>query len=315
MSIKEFVTEEKLVRGRIYKKNYAICICDFCLKEWKSKRWNKKNKHTFCSDRCNFESRKKGNLLDREIKILNKERYGFESPNLNDEIKNKKKKNNILKYGAENIQETSFWKEKRKKSIHEKYGDEFFKTDEFKEKRKISLIEKYGVDSPIKNKNILDKRKKTNIQKYGGEPLSNPKILEKCLQTNKEKYGYKTSFELEEIQEKCYIANHGYTREQFLERLGEYKIYRSEVRRITEKQDLTSLENYDKRGKETYHLDHIYSISEGFKNNIKPEIIASIINLRFIEAKINQQKTNKCDFCIEELTRRYDDLQQKNLSL
>jgi hypothetical protein len=312
MPIISFITEEKKVRSRIYVKKYAICVCDFCLIEWKAKRWNSVNKHTFCSKKCDNESRKKGNILDEKIKKTNKEKYGFESALKNDFIRDKKKENNIKKYGVANFQETLEWKEKRKKAIYEKYGDELFKTEYFKQKRKETLIEKYSVDSPIKNKDILEKRIKTNIEKYGGHPLKNKEILDKMYQTKIERYGFKSSFELEEVQKKCYLSIHGYTREEFLERIGEYIVYRSEVRRITEKQPLFLLEDYDKRGKENYHLDHIFSIAEGYKNNVSPEVIASIINLRFIKAEINRQKTDKSGITKEELLRRYNELQQKN---
>lgn len=68
--------------------------------------------------------------------------------------------------------------------------------------------------------------------------------------------------------------------------------YYKKVWKITEQQDLTSLPNHDKRGKisrmeNAYHLDHIVPIIEGYKNNIKPEVIGDISNLRFIPALKN----------------------------
>lgn len=70
------------------------------------------------------------------------------------------------------------------------------------------------------------------------------------------------------------------------------KIYYANVWILTELNDLTILKNHDKRGFKKYHLDHIYPISEGFKHNIPPEVIAHIDNLRFITKETNIKKGN-----------------------
>ena len=71
------------------------------------------------------------------------------------------------------------------------------------------------------------------------------------------------------------------------------------------KQPIHLLENYEKRGnggvEGKYHLDHKYSIIEGFKNNIEPEIIGNIKNLEFISWQENIKKRTKCSITIEEL--------------
>lgn len=68
------------------------------------------------------------------------------------------------------------------------------------------------------------------------------------------------------------------------------KLYYAKVWILTEQNDLTVLPNHNKRGFKRYHLDHIYPTSEGFKNNIPPEIIANIKNLRFIHHRHNMKK-------------------------
>ena len=70
----------------------------------------------------------------------------------------------------------------------------------------------------------------------------------------------------------------------------EKKIYYAKVWILTEANDLTKLKNHSKRGFRRYHLDHVYPISQGFKNDIPPEVIANIKNIKFIPAKKNLKK-------------------------
>ena len=76
------------------------------------------------------------------------------------------------------------------------------------------------------------------------------------------------------------------------------KKYYRKVRRITNKQPLDQLENYDKlRGlcgvEGAYQLDHIISIDEGYRQNIPAEEIGHIANLQIIPWKRNLLKSNK----------------------
>ena len=74
----------------------------------------------------------------------------------------------------------------------------------------------------------------------------------------------------------------------------EFESYRYKVDVLTAKQPINLLENFDKRGRAgdegAYHLDHIISVWYGFHNNIPPEQIADISNLRMIPWMENQQK-------------------------
>lgn len=73
--------------------------------------------------------------------------------------------------------------------------------------------------------------------------------------------------------------------------------YRYKVDALTNKQPIQLLENFDKRGSAgqegAYHLDHIKSVWWGFHNNIPPEQIADISNLRMIPWLENQKKWYK----------------------
>ncbi len=52
------------------------------------------------------------------------------------------------------------------------------------------------------------------------------------------------------------------------------------------------------------HLDHKYSVSEGFKNNIPVYIIGSHHNLEVIDGIDNIKKSSKCSITKEELTEK-----------
>lgn len=80
----------------------------------------------------------------------------------------------------------------------------------------------------------------------------------------------------------------------------------------SEMQDLTKLENSDKlRGKSgvegAYQLDHIYSIHDGYINNISPEVIGSIHNLQFIPWLDNIRKHKRSDLTLEELLAKIEE--------
>jgi len=99
------------------------------------------------------------------------------------------------------------------------------------------------------------------------------------------------------------------TREAFKEKYGKSEgreLYVKEVMKYTNKQNLSLLENFDKRGRFSYHLDHKYSISEGWKNNILPYIIGSIYNLEMLEWNKNISKGAKCSTTLDEIINKFE---------
>ena len=54
-------------------------------------------------------------------------------------------------------------------------------------------------------------------------------------------------------------------------------------------------------GQQTFHVDHIYSILDGFTNEIAPAILSHPKNLRILEAKKNSSKGPKSEITLEEL--------------
>ena len=71
-------------------------------------------------------------------------------------------------------------------------------------------------------------------------------------------------------------------------------IYKKKVWELTEQNDLSVLDNFERRGFKDYHLDHKVSIYYGFKNGIPEEHIAHVSNLRMIPHKENTDKGIDC---------------------
>lgn len=87
---------------------------------------------------------------------------------------------------------------------------------------------------------------------------------------------------------------------------GLYDVYCAEVRHITNLQPLQKLDNIEKRGSD-YHLDHMFSICEGFRNDVSPEIIGDITNLMMLPAHDNCVKNKKCSIALEKLLEKYNE--------
>lgn len=61
-----------------------------------------------------------------------------------------------------------------------------------------------------------------------------------------------------------------------------------------------------KADSKNYHIDHIYSVADGFRNNIDPMIISSYINLKVIKKSENLKKGQRSTITKEELYRLYE---------
>lgn len=88
------------------------------------------------------------------------------------------------------------------------------------------------------------------------------------------------------------------------EDMSDFQIYKREVRKLSEKQDLACLQNFNKRGHisdDGYHLDHKFSIYDGFRNSVPPENIANIKNLQFIHWQENIKKGNTSCITLQEV--------------
>lgn len=85
--------------------------------------------------------------------------------------------------------------------------------------------------------------------------------------------------------------------------------YRAAVAKVTYRQPIHLLPNVEKRGHIEFggwHLDHKYSVNEGFLNNVPPEIIGDICNLEMICSHQNVKKQHHCSITLAELLSEYN---------
>ena len=121
-------------------------------------------------------------------------------------------------------------------------------------------------------------------------------VCDKCSAVKYEKYKY--FLQKQESRNKMAATKAGFNSyEEYINNLPEIKKYRREVWKLTYKQPISNLPNFNKRGLcgviGAYQIDHIISISEGYKTNIPPNKIAEISNLQMLPWKQNLNKSNR----------------------
>ncbi len=165
-----------------------------------------------------------------------------------------------------------------------------------------NITKKYGwkefrpfCSSKCSNSHIdtTNKVNKTNQRKYGvNRPCENGEIYNKLKLTNKLRYNCENVFQ----SSKCM----GYNIKDYHDLSNKDQYYKM-VWKYT-KANLNKVENIDKRGVELgFSLDHKYSISQGFRDNILPHIIGSSINLEIITIEENSSKGGLCKITKDEL--------------
>lgn len=175
------------------------------------------------------------------------------------------------------------------------------------EKGSQTKLERYGDKNPWRFGS--DKFRQCLLEIYG---VNNCRLIEgmtdRIQNTFLEKYNVLNSIDLPGVREKSLKTK----RNNFLNRINDIESltnYYKKVWSITNSNDLTTLKNYELRGRadidaNAYHLDHIYSISEGYLNGVDPEIIGSIENLQMIHWKENIIKGSECHITLENLNEK-----------
>lgn len=83
----------------------------------------------------------------------------------------------------------------------------------------------------------------------------------------------------------------------------DYLAYRQRVRRYSAKSFKEHFPGKE-RTRDT-HLDHVYSILDGWLNNVSPEIVGHYTNLRLLKGHLNQSKSSRSEKTLKQLLSDY----------
>lgn len=313
--LKEVIEKSKKDRmGRTFHRKIAICTCDECGEQFEKPYVSTApvEKLTFCSKECVYQSKKNGGRLSEQVTNTLMERYGVINISQSPENREKIKKNCLERYGVEHHTKFEGFKESEKKRRLDKFGVEHhWMLDEIKEKRKDTWKEKYGADNPFAAEEIKEKLKETWQERYGVDnPSLSEEVKKKIVDSNLNRYGVDNCMKLEFFLRKQIESQTGMDYDYYYnEHLPAFLSYRRKVWAITKKQPLETLDNFSKRGRGNhgYHVDHIVSIRDGFRNNIEPEIIGSIHNLRMMLGRDNIMKGPRSDMSVNELLNKMEE--------
>jgi len=105
--------------------------------------------------------------------------------------------------------------------------------------------------------------------------------------------------------EKCKLDSPLFARKTTIKHDMQYKNYMKKVYRITRKnwsEYKENIPNNHLRGFSSgFELDHMYSIYDGFINNVEPEVVGHWKNLRVVTRKENREKSQNSILSLEYL--------------
>ena len=167
--------------------------------------------------------------------------------------------------------------EKRNKTLEAKYGKDYDKI--IQKNRENVMLKKHGVSNSFQISEIKKKRKETLNEKYGSETYNNP---DKTKRTR--------------------IDNNTQINDEIINDFLDYKKI-AVNRTITIYRNNENIINPEKfkRSKKDYHIDHLFSIKQGFLENLPIEIISHPCNLHMIFYMENLKKQDVCWITKEDL--------------
>lgn len=158
------------------------------------------------------------------------------------------------------------------------------------------------------------KRKNTCIERYGANsPLESKEIKNKIAEKLYEEYGVYNSSHIPGVADKISKRLRRYNDDDVSDEALKAYYYRVEYQ--TEK---SWKEHHGKinpsgfnRALHEYHIDHKFSIIQGFVQGIPAEIIGHWINLQMLYCEDNIKKSDECDISKEELLKLYEENREK----
>jgi hypothetical protein len=177
------------------------------------------------------------------------------------------------------------------------------------ERARITNTEKYGSDYAIarakrRSMETLAKteasRKLSMQEKYG---ISNPGELVEVQQKRKETYQQRTDEQRIKTREKnrrTRILNGTSLPDDHPSIMGTFKQYTRRVRHLTNRAVASNESLYKQRSRDL-RIDHKYSIFDGFKNQVSPQIIANENNLQLMCRSENSKKNLRSSILLGDL--------------
>lgn len=167
----------------------------------------------------------------------------------------------------------------RNKTILIKYGDLETYNKYINSKKVESCLKMHGVEYVTQTDSYKKKRKETLIKKYGQDTFNNS---DKTRNTR--------------------IKNGTQINDDIIEGFHDYK-------KVVINRTITIYRNNQKlinpgglkRSKKEYHIDHLFSIKQGFLNNLPVEVISHPSNLHMIYYKENLTKQDNCWITLSDL--------------
>ena len=183
--------------------------------------------------------------------------------------------------------DSEVWKKDFTEVCEERFGCHPSKLEHVKKQKIETCLENYGYEnglvyySKTTDKSILSKQSKLNISKYVELHGTNPGWNDK---------GYRTRLENQTMIEMSKRPSF----DQYYIRVGEFTSN-------TVKNFGNFIENLNLRGSHridnhAWHLDHKFSVFQGFNNNIPPYIIGSIYNLEMLPWQENLKNGQDVQF-------------------
>ena len=246
-------------------------ICDFCGNKFeRAESRLKRSKRYYCSRECVDQHKKE------VMKAEGNHRYGTKASQ-----ETIKKMQDI---GKEHWKDADYVEKiLSSRSKTRKLADYPFGWDQkSREKRIDTCMRIFGAAHNWSNKECREKCEQTTLAKHGKSTLelANDKITKEVIEKRRKSL-------IETMTGVSYV--------EYEKKLTHRAAYYKKVRRITNQQDIRSLEHYECRGvggEGSYHLDHIIPICYGWLNDIPEEIIGNISNLRFIPTYDNLKKSS-----------------------
>lgn len=158
------------------------------------------------------------------------------------------------------------------------------------------LLKKYSFRTTKSGRVIaIGNKSKTKIEKIRGEMKRDFNRAKRTRSIYRAHVGHRDPTKTPNCPE-CKLA---------LANRTERDIYYKKVWEITEASFRTCYNTINPDGVQRgtdWHLDHKFSIAEGFRQNVAPEIIGSSNNLQMLDRVSNIRKGDSCCVSLEELT-------------